>query len=280
MLNPNQPTYSKRFHGLDHVQRVAPKRGVYLEFLSWKEVEHILHTAKAVLLPLGSSMKEHGLHLPMNNDWLIAEYLTMRVLDEISIPSLPTMQYGYYPAFVEYPGSIHISQTTARDLIIDVSKSIANHGPKKLYILNTGFSTNRPLEAARQMLANDGITMEYLDLLKISKELEKGVSQQSFGSHADEIETSMMLYMLPEVVKLSLAKPEISSPGPGPFTRNPNDPSKRYTATGAYGDPTLATVEKGRIVTERLVEYLINQINSFQHDDFVPVPPRQNYLIS
>lgn len=267
-----------QFHGLNHIQRASPKEGVYLEFLSWKNAESVLQNAKAVLLPLGSNMKQHGLHLPLNTDWLTAEYLTMRVLDEVPIPALPTMQSSYYPAFVDYPCSIHLSKATARDLIIEVCHSITRHGPKKVYILNTGFSTNRPLEAARLRLMNEGIVMEYLDLLHISEKLEKGIAEQAFGSHADEIETSMMMYILPEIVNHDLALPEVSSPGSGPFTRDPNTLTGRYSATGAWGDPTLATKEKGRIFTEALVEYLVDHINHFLGDDYEIPHPREHYL--
>lgn len=278
ILNSANLVYAEPFHGLTYVQRTAPKSGIYLEFLSWDKVEEVLQNAKAVLLPLGSNMKEHGLHLPMNNDWLIAEYLTMRVLDQVAIAAMPTMSYGYYPAFVDYPGSVHLSKTTARDLIIDVCRSITKHGPKKVYVLNTGFSTNRPLEAARQVLAEEGIVMDYLDLQVVCKELEKEVSQQPFGSHADEIETSMMMYILPEIVNLERAQPETSHPGSGPFTRDPVATSGRYSATGAWGDPTLATMEKGRFVIEAVVNHLVDRIPIFQSHDFVVAPPREQYL--
>lgn len=267
-----------KFHGLEHIRRAAPRKGKYLEFLSWKDAENVLQNIPAILLPLGSNMKEHGLHLPLNTDWLTAEYLTMRVLDLIPIAALPTMQSSYYPAFVEYPGSISLSKETARDLIIEVCHSITRHGPKKVYILNTGFSTNRPLEAARLQLGREGVVMEYLDSLKISDQLAKGVAEQAFGSHADEIETSMMMYILPESVKLHLAKPELSSPGKGFLTRNPNLATGRYSETGAWGDPTLATPEKGRIIIEALVEYLVEHINHFMSEQFVAPLPRQEYL--
>lgn len=57
-----------QFNGSAYFKRATPKQGVYLEFLSWKKVEYILQNSNAVLLPLGSNMKEHGLHLPLNND--------------------------------------------------------------------------------------------------------------------------------------------------------------------------------------------------------------------
>lgn len=278
MLDKNYPSNANQFHGLSYIQRASPKKGIYLEFLSWKKVESVLQSTNAILLPLGSNMKEHGSHLPMNTDWLVAEYLTMRVLDEVSIAALPTMEYSYYPAFVDYPGSIHISKTTASNLIVDVCLSITRWGPKKVYILNTGFSTNRPLEAARQTLSHEGIVMEFLDLSKVTKDLEKDISQQPFGSHADEMETSMVMYILPEIVDLSLAQPEVNYPGPGRLTPHPDIPSTRYSPTGAWGDPTLATREKGRIFTEALVKSLIDHISNFQSPGFIAAPPRQEYL--
>lgn len=255
-----------------------PKSGIYLEYLPWDKAEKVLQDAKVILLPLGTNMKEHGLHLPLNNDRLFAEYYTKRVLDELSIPAMPVMTYGYFPSFVNFPGSIHVSHDTSRDLIMDVCRSITKFGPKKVYILNTGYTTNRPLEAARILLAREGITMEYLNLANITEEIVKDIKEQPFGTHADEIETSEMMYMYPGLVQLELAKPEVSFQGKGPLTRDPNDTNGRYTATGALGDPTLATFEKGRYITEATLKVIIAEIKAFEDDSYVSPPPREEYL--
>jgi creatinine amidohydrolase len=269
--------------GAVHRQRPSratdPKKGRYLETLSWKEAEVALQEVKVVVIPVGARTKEHGLHLPLNNDWIMAEYLTRRLLDAVSVIALPTIQYGYYPAFIEYPGSVNISKDTFRDYVMDICRSICRHGPKKVYVLNTGISTHRALEPARQLLAREGIQMEYTLLSEASREAEKKVGTQSAGTHADEIETSMMLYLAPEIVRMKLAKPDIhEDKGPGGLTRDANARTGVYSPTGAWGDPTLATREKGKVVTEALVAHIIASVEKLQSADFVPVPPRKEFL--
>src|SRR5262249_41048656 len=138
--------------------------GRLLETLTWVEAETALKEAPYVVLPVGARCKEHGFHLPLNNDFLLAEGLLKRLLEERPVLALPTVPYGYYPAFVESPGSVNVARDTFRDTIQDICRSIARHGPKKVYVLNTGISTNRALEPARLALAREGITMEYTDL--------------------------------------------------------------------------------------------------------------------
>lgn len=256
----------------------APKKGVYLEHLTWNQAEPILKKAKAILLPLGSNMKQHGHHLPLNSDWILAEYLTQRILDEIDLPAVATMGYGFYPAFINYPGSIHLSKGNSQGLISDVCRSITKYGPKKIYVLNTGFSTNFVLEPTRQALAKEGIILEYLDLFELTNEIEKNVKEQPYGSHADEIETSMMLYINPSVVNLELAKPELALNKKGPFSRVPDSDIGIYSPTGSWGDPTLATYKKGEIVTERLVVKLVTLINEFLNESFIPRAAKDCYL--
>jgi hypothetical protein len=72
----------------------------------------------------------------------------------------------------------------------------------------------------------------------------------------------MMLYIAPEIVKLGLARrdihPERDEANPGGLTRDPNAARGTYSPTGAWGDPTLATVDKGRIVAEALVSHIVD----------------------
>ncbi len=62
---------------------------------------------------------------------------------------LPTLQYGYYPAFLEYPGSVSLSLETMRDTVVEICRSHARHGARRFYALNTGISTLRALATRR-----------------------------------------------------------------------------------------------------------------------------------
>jgi creatinine amidohydrolase len=240
----------------------ANGKGVLLEDLTWQDAERVLKPESVVVIPLGAAAKEHGPHLPLKNDWLIADYLTKRVLAAADVVVMPTVAYGYYPAFVEYPGSTSLRLETARDLIVDICRSVARHGPRRFYVLNTGISTVASLEPAAEVLRKDGIVLAWLDTRKAAGDVRKAISKQEGGSHADEIETSMMLYMAPQVVQMAKAVHEFNT-ADGPLTRNPKGPGC-YSASGVYGDATLATREKGEKVTEAIVAAVLREIEQLR----------------
>lgn len=238
-------------------------RGVLLEELSWDEAEHTLTPDRIVVIPLGAESKEHGMHLQLNNDWVMAEYLKERVLAAVPVVIAPTINYSYYPAFLEYPGSTSLRKETARDMILDICHSLASYGPRRFYVLNTGISTIRPLSEAVKALASEGLTLRYFDWGEIDAVVKK-VQQQAGGTHADEIETSMMLYIAPNTVRMSRAVKDLSPHGRGPLTRNPKATEGTYSPTGAWGDPTLATKEKGQILVEATVKAILGDIEDLQ----------------
>jgi len=249
-----------------------PTTGVLLENLTWVEAEKVLTPDTVVVIPLGAQSKEHGPHLKLKNDFILAEYLKGRVRERAAVVIAPTVNYNFYPAFVEYPGATSLRLETARDLIVDICRGLARFGPRRFYVLNTGVSTLRALAPAAEALAADGILMRYTDLLKVLEPVEKQVSQQEGGTHADEIETSMILYMSPADVDMSKAVKDYH-PGKGGLTRDPKQEGKTYSPSGVFGDATLATKEKGRRVTEALVEAIVKEIEDLRKAE-PPVPAR------
>lgn len=238
-------------------------RGILLEDLTWIEAEKVLTDKTIVVIPIGAAAKEHGPHLKLKNDWLIAEYLKKRVLEQSNVVMAPTINYHFYPAFLEYPGSTSLRLETARDLIVDVCKSLARYGPRRFYVLNTGISTLRALQPAAELLAKDGILLRYTDLLKITGPVEKAIGKQEGGTHADEIETSMMLYMAPSTVDMKKAAKDYHPSTERGLTRNPKGKGV-YSATGIYGDATLATRAKGEQITKALVAGILKDIEDLR----------------
>ena len=245
---------------------LATVGSVRIAELPWTEAVTRLDTSTIVVIPIGAEAKEHGPHLPLNNDWLLAEYFAQRVASGTRVVLYPTVNYHFYPSFVEYPGSTTLRQETARDLIVDIVRTISAHGPRRFYVLNTGVSTLRALAPARDSLAASGIVMRYTDILNIGKEAEEGVRQQAGGTHADEIETSMMLYMHPDVVQMATAADDYH-PGVGGLTRDSLRAvreGKTWSRTGIYGNATLATREKGRVVVEAQVKGMVAEIEALR----------------
>jgi creatinine amidohydrolase len=250
-------------------QPAQTSAAVLLETLSWDEAEKILTPDTVVVIALGAESKEHGRHLQLNNDFLMAEYFKKRVLASAAanVVVAPTINYSFYPAFLEYPGSTSLTMDTARAMITDIVHSLAHYGPRRFYILNTGISTLRPLAQASSDLSKDGIVLHYLDLTK-DDPVEKKL-RRSGGTHADEIETSMMLYMAPESVRMKKAARDLNPNQPGGLTRDPKG-NGTYSPTGAWGDPTLATREKGQAVVESLATTILKDIDDLQQTSLQP----------
>ena len=146
---------------------------------------------------------------------------------------------------------------------MDICRSLARYGPRRFYALNTGVSTIRALRLSKDVLAEDHILFRYTDILKVAESAEKQVKQEEGGTHADEIETSMMLYIAPETVDMTKAVKDYHPSPKGGLTRNPNGEGA-YSASGIYGDATLATRKKGEIMVRATVEGILKEIDALR----------------
>lgn len=232
--------------------------GVCLEKLNWQKAEVILSANPLVVFPLGAAAKEHGLHLPLNTDAITANWLAEQICIRLPVVIAPIINASFYPAFVEYPGSMSLRAETARDIFVDSCRSLAALGAKRFYVLNNGVSTERPLSMAREILASDDIQFEYLKLANVFNRLPAGLFKQTYGSHADEHETSLMLHIAPEIVDMSKAVDD-GHDGEGLLSRTPG--KGIFSVSGVYGQATLATAEKGKLVADLLVDTVLDDIN-------------------
>jgi creatinine amidohydrolase len=205
--------------------------------LSWDEVGSLLTGGIDALLPIGAAAKQHGLHLPMDTDALQAEWLAAEIERATAMLVWPTVTYGYYPAFRDFPGSISLSRQTFTTLLREIVADILRDGVRRVFVLDTGISTMAPVaeaiggfgERARHLKIHDGPRYR----------AATQAARQAYGSHADELETSRLLALAPERVRMERAAATPSKDGfPGPLTRA-NAPS------GSYGDPTLANRDFG-----------------------------------
>jgi len=248
----------------------AQNKGDLLENLTWQEAEKALKPETVVVIPLGAAAKEHGPHLKLKNDWTMAEYYKRRVLKAADVVIAPTVNYHFFPSFLEYPGSTSLRLETARDLIVDICRSLARFGPRRFYVINTGLPTLRALKPAADALAAEGILLHYLDP-RVDEQTIKPLLKQEGGRHADENETSKMLYMDPASVDMRKAVKDYQPLPEGStrvrFTRDPQAAARGegiYSPTGTWGDPTLATREKGKIATEATLTAILKHIETLR----------------
>ena len=239
-----------------------PRGSTFLANVSWLEASTLLTEDAIVVITSGNASKEHGPHLPLSTDFIQAEYVKDQVARRTSVTVAPSVGYGFYPPFVEYPGSTTLPLSVARDMVAHICRSYArSSNARRFYIISHGGITKPVFEEAATLLAAEGILLRFTDWEAAKRAAIKGVTQQEKGSHADEVETSMMLYIAPAMVDMTKAVKEFGTPsGKGYMIGNRPANIGVFSPSGVYGDPTLATREKGRRITEAVVDAALKDI--------------------
>jgi creatinine amidohydrolase/Fe(II)-dependent formamide hydrolase-like protein len=236
----------------------------FIERMHWDEVARRIGSGAAAILPIGAAAKQHGFHLPLNTDRIQAEWLAARMAEKIEALIWPTLTYGHYPAFVEYAGSTSLSISTFEALVREIAAQILASGIPKLLVLNTGISTLAPVDRALARLDSERIRHLWIHEGPRYPRVARQLAEQSHGSHADELETSLMLALAPRLVDMTRAEasPALNQETPGALT--PSDPySPNYSRSGSYGDPTRATLAKGEALLAAMLGDLHEQAASF-----------------
>ena len=243
------------------VKAPAPP-GIALADISWKDAETALTDSSVVVIPLGAAAVQHGPHLKLNNNERLARYLASRVQAAASVVIAPTLTYHFYQSFLEYPGSTTLSEDTARDMTVDIVRSLSKSGPRRFYVLNTGRPTVGPLSEAAKTLANDGILLGYTDAGYRLRDVVELQQLRIAVAHADEVATSMMLFVDPSAVDMKKAVREYAS-GTGALTRKKDTPGV-FSESGVLGDATVATREKGQRLVDALLAGALEDIENIR----------------
>ncbi len=174
---------------IHHVFAQTKGKAVFLEDIDWVTAKNILNEKMVVVIPLGAGAKEHGPHLPLSADLIQADYFKKQIAQLSNVVIAPTVTYSFYPLFLQFAGSTSVSYTTARDMILEIVRSLAGYGVRRFYIINIGISTIPPLTEARNILLNEGIVLSFNFLNMASyATIEKSIKKMQTGTHADELE--------------------------------------------------------------------------------------------
>jgi creatinine amidohydrolase len=257
---------------LSAVASWAQAPGVYLGDLSWPEAKKRFAETPVVIVPFAAGAKEHGAHLPMNADRVVLDRLVEVAIQSRDVIVVPPILHGWFPAFRDYPGTEIADPAVFQAYVFQVGMSLARHGAQRLLFLNTGISraTGLPISiAAREIRVQTGVPTLVVSWDDLETEEIEALAEQREGGHGDEIETSINLYLQPDLVDMELAvqdygdrqKKEYPGYQPGVLSRDPGDPL--YSASGIYGDATLATREKGRQALEILLREWLLAIDGF-----------------
>jgi creatinine amidohydrolase len=236
---------------------IPPNR--FFPYLTWTDIQKMPDKENVVIIQPVGAIEQHGPHLPLIVDAAIGTAVLGKALAQLSdrIPAyaLPPLYYGKSNEHWHFPGTITLSASTLLATVIEVAESLYRAGFRKFVLMNSHGGQPQVMEIAARDLH-----VKYADFLvfplftwrvpHIAGQL-LSEPEKELGIHAGDAETSVMLSILPEQVKMEAAVKEyphglpenslLSMEGKLPFAWATRDLSR----TGILGDPTVATKEKG-----------------------------------
>jgi creatinine amidohydrolase len=239
--------------------------------LTWPEINEAIEMQKVVILPTGST-EQHGPHLPLDTDIFLAESVCREIAKRApeKVLILPGIPYGLNLHHIDFPGTIHVEPQNFINFCVDVTKSVAYHGFKRIAVIN-GHGSNTPLVdliARRTTLETPSICCAFGYYTMGQKETQATL-ETGIYAHADEWETSLYLHFARERVQMEKAVKDNDRVGKtmtSDSTTNVrfNDYWGRWTQTGVHGDPTKATPEKGKKILEIVMKHTMAWLDEFR----------------
>ena len=230
-----------------------------------------------VLLPI-AAIEQHGAHLPLATDKMIGEHICKHINQAIgdAVLILPTISVGCSEHHKDYAGSLSIQHTTMLALITDIVDCVISYGFTNIFLINS-HGGNQAI--AQTFLETFGyrhpeVKLAFTSWWRVANETIAPIQESGPGGvgHAGEFETSLMLEIAPELVDMNKA------------TEKPNIPTYNWaendlirgskvslyrrfthaTKNGVIGEPKLATQEKGKALTQKIVAEYISILKDFR----------------
>jgi len=239
--------------------------------LTWPEVREAAARRPVIVVPV-AAIEQHGYHLPIDTDNLLVEHVTEEAArrSEGLVLTAPMIHYGFNEHNMGFPGTITVRETVFIDLCFDIAHSFVRQGFERVVFVN-GHGSNQMLcnLAARRIVNTTNALAASVAHWALAREAVEQVRESEYPggmAHACEFETSMYLYLKPELVQTDkMVERETPSRlnkfiyddlfGSGPV--HLVNRWSRVTKTGVEGDPLLATAEKGKAFSECAIQNLI-----------------------
>lgn len=225
----------------------SPDRPRELAHLASAEAEGV----DLLVVPVGS-LEQHGPHLPLDTDALIATAVAQGVAERLTAAGTtawvaPVVALGSSGEHQHFPGTISIGTEVLRQVVVELVRSARTWAPRVLLVNGHG-GNSQALNAAVGQLVDEGHDVGWA-----------ACATESVDLHAGRTETSLLLHLRPETVRLDRAEPGDTRPlaeilptmmAGGVIAVSPN---------GVLGDPTGASAAEGAPVLAAMVDDVVAQ---------------------
>ncbi|HIK54298.1 MAG TPA: creatininase family protein [Synechococcales cyanobacterium M55_K2018_004] len=253
----------------------------FFPYLTWTDIQAMPDKENVVILQPIGAIEQHGPHLPLIVDSAIATAVIGKALAQLppTIPAyaLPPLCYGKSNEHWHFPGTITLTAQTLTQVLMEVGESIYRAGFRKFAMVNAHGGQPQVIEIVARDLHQTHADFCVFPLFiwhvpNVAAELLTP-QELELGIHAGDAETSLLLSLLPDTVRMDRAVTEyphnlpqnslLSMEGALPFAWVTRD----LTQSGVLGDPTAATPEKGDRILNSLVHSwvrVIEELHAFQ----------------
>jgi creatinine amidohydrolase/Fe(II)-dependent formamide hydrolase-like protein len=232
--------------------------------LTFPEISRTLKETSILCLPIGA-IEQHGAHLPLNTDVVIAEELTRALIarwgGEFDLWQLPTLPIGLSREHDWAPGTLSLSVQTFAALLMEIGREIVRALPARNLAIVNGHGGNRGilenlLHELRGDLALNACVIHPFELAQAA------TAAAACDVHGGASETSVMLALAPDLVRSDLIASAEHPPAPDSvaaliFDRGATWPWRtddpRLARMGIIGDPGAASAERGRAMVETMM---------------------------
>ena len=233
---------------------------LHLDRMTWPEIKAEIQKGRdTVVVPFGST-EQHGRHLPLGTDAVLGDEIGWRLAGRLNAFLAPTVRFGCSEHHLAFNGTISLGAETFGRIVTDVVASLSIHGFRRIVLLTTHGGNFKPLaEAVAKIEPVGGVRIyaftDLMGLVGAAAESSRslGVDAAKSGAHSGEWETSLMLALRPDQVKMDRATVgfmgELSE-----ITSKVFDGIHNLDQNGVLGDPRPATAAAGEKYFEEIVE--------------------------
>jgi creatinine amidohydrolase len=233
----------------------------YLDQITWPEVKKEIQNGRdTVIVPFGAT-EQHGPHLPLGTDSVLGKEIGRRLAEHLNAFLAPEVCIGCSQHHLAFTGTISLTEETFKRVVLDIVDSLSRHGFRRILLLPTHGGNFQPLaeavkdikpEKGRQIIAFTDLSALVGEAFKMSESF--GVDKARSGIHSGEWETSLMLWLRPEQVKMDRARKgfvgELSE-----ILSKIFDGIDTLDKNGVLGDPRPASAAAGKQYMQDIINF-------------------------
>ena len=253
------------------------RRTAFMAEMSWMEYRERVATEDAVVLLPAGALEQHGPHLPLGTDAILATEMARRVAERLDAVVAPALTYGY-KSQPRTGGGNHFCGTTSVDgetlsaTVRDLIREFSRHGARRVAVIDGHYENQMFLTEGIDLAIRDARVAGQKDLRVLKMRYCETIRPETLTrifphgfpgldlEHAGVLETALMLHLFPDRVDMGQV-PNDPPAAPPPYDVYPTDTSW-IPPTGVLSPAKNATAEIGRLLTEECVELVVRSLEA------------------